>query len=197
MKNVKESLDFVKRFLPVVKSYVVRNIRDIKPEFPLVLKIVSSKHVHKTEVKGVQIVKSQNELEKAFKSLKKKSSEILVQDFVDGSELIIGIKQDSSFGHVVMFGIGGVFVELLKDVSFRVCPVSEKDVESMINDLQAKDLLFGFRDKKPVSLNLLKKIIVKVSKIPEKYPNLKELDINPLIINDKKAFAVDARLELG
>jgi len=197
MKDVKDSLDFVKKFLPVVNGYLVRNLKDIKPDFPLVLKIVSSKQIHKTEVKGVQVVHEQDELEKAFRRLKKKSSEILVQDFVKGTELIIGLKKDASFGHVVMFGVGGVFVELLKDVSFRVCPVSEKDVDSMINDLRAKELLFGFRDKKPVNLSLLKKIIIRVSKIPEKYPGLKELDINPLIINNKKAFVVDARLELG
>ena len=107
---------------------------------------------------------------------------ILVQEFIKGIELIIGIKKDSSFGHALMFGVGGVMVELLKDVSFRICPITHKDAEEMINDLKAKDLLTGFRDSKPVNLNLLKKCLIKASEIPKKFPNIKELDINPLLM---------------
>ncbi|MBW2969278.1 acetate--CoA ligase family protein, partial [Candidatus Woesearchaeota archaeon] len=147
---------------------------------------------------GVRIVSNQEELEKEFKDLKKikGTKSFLVQEFVKGTELIIGLKKDNSFGHALMFGIGGVMVELLKDVSFRICPINKNDAQEMIDELKAKDLLKGFRGSKEVNLNLLKNILVKVSEIPLKNSNIKELDINPLIINDKKAFVVDARLEL-
>lgn len=198
MKNIEDSLKFVQKFLPVVKSQTVKKIDDINLKFPLVLKIISSKFTHKTEVNGVRIVSNQEELEKEFKDLRKikGTKSFLVQEFVKGTELIIGLKKDNSFGHALMFGIGGVMVELLKDVSFRICPINKNDAQEMIDELKAKDLLKGFRGSKEVNLNLLKNILVKVSEIPLKNSNIKELDINPLIINDKKAFVVDARLEL-
>ncbi|MBN1644975.1 acetate--CoA ligase family protein [Candidatus Woesearchaeota archaeon] len=198
MKTVDESLQFISKYLPVAESYTVKSIDQIKPEFPLVLKIVSSKFIHKTEVKGIRIVNNQEGLVKNFNELKKikGTKAILVQEFVKGTELIIGIKKDSSFGHAIMFGIGGVMVELLKDVSFRICPINDKDAESMINELKSKELLTGFRGQAPVNLKLLKKILVKASNIPVKNKNITELDINPLIINERQALAVDARLEL-
>ncbi len=198
MKTVEDSLNFIEKFLPVPQRQVIKNVKDVNLKLPLVLKIISSKFSHKTEVKGVRIVNSEEELEKNFDELMKikGTKAVLVQEFVKGIELIIGIKKDPSFGHAIMFGVGGVMVELLKDVSFRICPITNKDAEEMIDDLKAKDLLTGFRGSKSVNLNLLKRILVKVSNIPLKNKNIKELDINPLIINDKHAFVVDARLEL-
>lgn len=198
MKTIEDSLKFVEKFLPVAKSQTVKHAEDIKIKFPLVLKIISKKFIHKTEVKGVRIVNNQEELEKEFKDLKKikATKAILVQEFVRGTELIIGLKQDQAFGYAIMFGIGGVMVELLKDVCFRICPITSDDAEEMINDLKAKDLLQGFRGSKPVNIKLLKRILVKTSNIPLTNKNIKELDINPLIINNKEAKVVDARLEL-
>lgn len=198
MRTIEDSLEFVGRFVPVAKSYIARRLDEVKPEFPLVLKIVSQRFVHKTEVMGVRIVNNQEELGKNFDELKriKGVNAVLVQEFVKGTELIVGLKQDASFGHAIMFGVGGIMAELLKDVSFRICPITDKDAQSMIDDLKAKDLLTGFRGQKPVNLRLLKRILIRISEIPGKYPDLKELDINPLVINDKDALVVDARLEL-
>lgn len=198
MKSVEESLKFVEKFLPVSKRQVVKQVKDVEIKVPLVLKIISHKFTHKTEVKGVRIIKNQQELEKNFNELIKikGTQAVLVQEFVEGTELIIGIKKDPSFGHALMFGVGGVMVELLKDVSFRICPITDKDAESMINDLKAKDLLTGFRGSKPVNLRAVKRALIAVSQIPQKHKNIKELDINPLIVNEKHALVVDARLEL-
>ncbi|MBD3361777.1 acetyl-CoA synthetase [Candidatus Woesearchaeota archaeon] len=199
MKNLEESLKIVGNFLPVVDHQVVKHIEDVKQDFPMVLKIVSDKISHKTDVNGVRIVKDEKELKKEFASMMKIKNvkAILAQKFVEGTEVIIGLKKDAAFGHALMFGIGGVMVELLKDVSFRICPISKKDAEEMINELKAKKLLIGFRGKEPVNLSLLKKCLVQASEIPKKYPYLKELDINPLIINEKKALVVDARMDFS
>ena len=101
----------------------------------------------------------------------------------------------STFSHILLFGLGGIYVEILKDISMRACPITIRDAESMINDLKAKDILYGARGNK-MNINLLKKLLVKASKIPIKYPNLQELDINPLIMNEKEAIVVDARMVL-
>lgn len=201
--TVDESLNFVGKYLQTARNYLVTDFSQIKQSFPLVLKIVSPDAVHKTEFKGVRVVKDAESLTREFNDLiavaKKKRLKIkgiLVQEFIAGKEVIIGIKKDSSFGHVIMFGLGGIMVELLKDVSFRVCPINESDADSMINDLKGKGLLTGFRGEPAVNLGLLKKILVKASYIPVKNANISELDINPLIINEKDAVVVDSRIVL-
>lgn len=201
--NVNESLAFVGKYLQTARSYLVTDVSQIKPKFPLVLKLVSPDAVHKTEFRGVRIIKDISSLITEFndiiavaKKKRLKVNGILVQEFVQGKEVIIGIKKDSSFGHIIMLGLGGIMVELLKDVSFRVCPITESDADAMINDLKGKGLLTGFRGEPAVNLNLLRKILVKASYIPVKNTNISELDINPLIINEKDAFVVDSRIIL-
>jgi acyl-CoA synthetase (NDP forming) len=119
---------------------------------------------------------------------------ILVQEKLHGQELIFGIKLDPVFGHALMLGIGGVFVEILKDVSFRICPITERDVNSMIEDLKSRKILSGVRGEKPINMKLLRQILVKLSKIPLKDKNIEELDINPFIIDNKKGKVADARI---
>lgn len=192
--------------LPVAKSMLAKKEEDAakfakKIKYPVVLKIISPQALHKTEVSGVRIVKNEAELKQEFNSLlslakkrKLRLEGVLVQEFIKGRELIIGIKKDATFGHIILFGIGGIFVEVLNDVSFRVCPITANDAGQMIDELKAKALLFGIRKQKPVNLKLLKEILVKVSKLPEKYPKITELDINPFIINDKTGKVADARV---
>ena len=194
--------------LPVAKSMLAKKAEDAagfaqKTKYPVVLKIISPQALHKTEVSGVKIVRNEAELKSEFNSLlslaKKKKFKlegILAQEFVKGAELIIGIKKDATFGHVLLFGIGGIFVEVLKDVSFRVCPITTNDAEQMIGELKAKALLFGIRGQKPVNLKLLKEVLVKASKLPERYPKITELDINPFMLNDKIGKIADARIIL-
>jgi len=194
------------KYLPIADSILAKKAEEAKKfakkaKYPVILKLISPQALHKTEVEGIRKADSEEELEKEFNDLisiaKKKRLKlegVLVQEFVKGTETIIGLKKDPAFGHVVVFGIGGVFVELLKDVSFRICPITDKDAESMIEELKAKKLLFGFRGAKPANIKALKNAIVAVSKIPEKHPEIEELDINPFMIDDKKGTVVDARI---
>jgi len=197
---------FLSRHAPVAKSVLTKNtIQAIaasnKLKMPLVLKLISPKVLHKTEIGGIRIVNNLEELRKEYADLYKTSKKkkiplkgILAQEFVSGQEVIIGIKNDPTFGHVLVFGAGGKYTELLKDVSFRVCPITEKDAQEMINELKMKELLYGFRGAKPVNLKLLKRVMVKVSRIPLRNRKIQEMDINPFIINNKIGKVVDARV---
>src|SRR3989344_4097014 len=192
--------------IPIAKSILTKDIKKAEKsikKYPIVLKIISPKAVHKTDVNAVRIVHKKEDFEREFKDLiimaKKKRiplNGILVQEYIKGREVIIGIKNDPSFGHAIMFGLGGTMVEVLKDVTFRICPIEESDAENMIQELKTKQILYGVRGEKAVNINLLKRILVQASLIPKKHKNIEELDINPLIINAKEAKAVDVRVSV-
>ncbi len=200
----KKAEDYLKKYLPIAKSELTKSADEalkFAKKYPVVLKIISKDALHKTEVGGVRIVNSKQELVAEYQNLqavtkkhKLKLDGIFAQEFIKGKELIIGIKKDAAFGHAIMFGIGGVMVEMLKDVQFRVCPITEKDADDMINSLKLSKMLTGFRNEKPVNLKQLKDILIKASKLPIQNPKIEELDINPLIINSKEAKVVDARI---
>ncbi len=195
----------VRKYLPVAKHVLVKTLKEAeqaarKVKFPLVLKIISKKALHKTEVNGVRVVKNKGDLEEEFMSLmkivKKKRlplEGVLVQEFVNGESIILGLKKDPVFGHVLAFGIGGVYAELLHDVAFRVCPITSKDAEKMVDELRMHKLLEGYRGTK-VNKKVLVKAMVKVSMMPKKFPEIKEMDINPFVINGKEGKVVDARM---
>jgi len=186
--------------LPIAKAKLAKKAEDalkFSNKFPIVLKIVSEKALHKTEINGISIVKGKEELAEEYARLQKlnakfKGKGILVQEFVKGKEIIIGVKDDETFGKVIMLGIGGVFVELLKDVVFRICPITEEDAQEMIEELKGKKILFGFRGEKGVNLKILKKVLVRVSELALKQ-KIKELDINPFILNEREGKVVDFR----
>jgi len=189
--------------LPLAKSFLIKNAKELTKirKFPLVMKMISLQAIHKTDIGGIKIVNNLHEAQETFsnfmkiaKSKKMKLTGILIQEYVKGGEFIIGIKKDPTFSHVIMFGAGGIFVESLKDVTFRVCPISEKDADSMIEDLKSKWLIIGTRGQRPINTKLLKQILVKVSKLPQKYRKIEELDINPLIANHEEVKVVDVRL---
>jgi acyl-CoA synthetase (NDP forming) len=197
---------FLKKFVPVAKNKLCRTNKEVeegarKVGFPLVLKLISKDALHKSDIGGVRIVNYRLDLEKELRELtniikkhKIKAEGILVQEFVEGESVLIGLKQDKSFGHAIVLGIGGIYTEYLKDVSFRVCPVTKKDVNEMIDELKMKSLLFGVRGRKSVNLDLLKDVVVKVSRIPLKHKEIKELDINPFVIDHQIGKVVDARM---
>ncbi len=168
-----------------------------KVGFPLVMKIVSEKHSHKTDVGGVAVgLKSPEEVAKAYSRLGKLSKEVLLQEQTSGTEVIIGVKRDRVFGPTIMFGMGGVFVEIYKDVSFRLCPVDKKAALGMIEETKASKILKGFRGKPAADIGKLAELIVKVSGLAVAEKGLVELDINPVMAGDN-AIAVDARVVLG
>ncbi len=187
------------------KNILTKNFNEASKwsSFPCVIKIMSDKFLHKTEINGVKIVHSKFEFEKAYNDLTKiiklkkiKNAKILVQEFVDGDELIIGLKNDSTFGHVVLLGSGGILTELIQDVSIRKCPVDKEEVLKMIDELKFKKILYGYRNKKKANIDSVVDAVVKVSHLPKKYPKINELDINPFIVNSKEGKVCDARIVL-
>jgi succinyl-CoA synthetase beta subunit len=198
--------DILKTFVPVAKSKLVKKYDDAliiakKFKFPVVIKIMSKQALHKTEVGGVKICCNEDGLNQDFhkfldvcKKNKIQLDGVLVQEMLSGVELIMGLNKDPVFGHVIMFGIGGTLVEVLKDVTFRMCPINNDDVESMIQDLRTKEILYGVRGNKGINFKILKKTLVNISKLPVKYPNISELDINPFIINHEYGKVADARI---
>jgi acyl-CoA synthetase (NDP forming) len=178
-----------------------------KMGFPVALKIASPDVIHKSDSGGVKLsLNNAAEVKKAYDEILKKMRKqypeaavhgVSVQKMLrPGTEVIVGTSKDPQFGPVIMFGLGGIFVELLKDVSFRVIPVNRKDAQEMIEEIKGYPLLQGYRGKEPASLSALVDIILKISKWIEGSPWIKELELNPIFAYRDKAVAVDARIVL-
>jgi acyl-CoA synthetase (NDP forming) len=175
--------------------------------FPVALKIASSDVVHKSDAGGVKLgLKTATQVGKAYddimKSIKKafpdaKIEGVSVQTMAKpGVEVIIGMSKDAQFGPVLMFGLGGVLVEILKDVSFRIVPLLKRDAKEMVRDIKGFPLLQGYRGSDPMDVENLENILLKVSDFVEKTPEVKELDLNPIFAYKDGAIAVDARVIL-
>ena len=201
--DLQKSQEIISKYVDVPKSQVIHSLKDLKLKAPLVLKIISPDAIHKTELGGVIIVPRSEEIESSFDELVSNAKKnklplkgILAQEYIEGTQLIIGIKKDPTFNHVILFGLGGIFTEILNDVSIRKCPITLEEAEDMIYELKSKKLFEGFRN---IQLNkeLLKKSLVEISKLPQKHKNIQELDINPYILNSKAGSAVDIRIVLN
>jgi len=175
--------------------------------YPVVLKIISPDIVHKSDIGGVKTgLRNKREVEKTFDQIAlsaieyKKDARIygmgVFQSMPKGVEIIIGATRDDEFGPVVMFGIGGIFVEVLKDVSFRILPIVKADAYEMIEEIKCFPILKGVRGKQSVDIELIVDTLVKVSDMVLNNPKIQELDINPLIAYEKGISAVDARILL-
>ncbi len=168
--------------------------------FPVVMKIVSPDVVHKTDAGGVKLnLMNAVDARKAYRDItetfKYQHIEgVAVQRMAKaGIEAIIGVTRDPSFGPLIMFGLGGVFVEVLRDVSFRILPITEKDAIQMIEDIRGSDILKGYRGQ-AVDLVSLQQLLVKISRLVVENPEIKELDINPLFLYPDGNVTVDARM---
>lgn len=195
-----EAEKFLSKYVQIAENQLVKSVDEIKIKAPLVLKIISPQALHKTEIGGVKIVHSQEDIERAFQELltiakrkRLKLDGIMVQKFIEGTQLIIGIKKDPVFGHIILFGVGGIFTELFEDITIRKCPIDKNDAQEMIDELRARKLFYGFRGKK-LNRELLKKTLIKISEIPKKNKTISELDINPYILTEKQGLVVDARI---
>ncbi len=171
--------------------------------YPVVLKVLSPEVIHKSDQGGVKLnLRKPADVERAFNEISdtfrdKKLVGVTVQRMVTpGLEVIIGVSRDDTFGPVLMFGLGGVFVEVLKDVSFRVLPLTETDIEAMIQEIKGYKMLQGYRGP-AVDIPALKDLISKVSDLIMKYPEIKELDLNPVFLYPEGNIAIDARIILG
>ena len=175
--------------------------------FPVVLKVSSSDVAHKSDAGGVklglanaaQVGRAYTEIVSSIKEKypRAKIQGVSVQKMAPpGVEVIIGMSKDAQFGPVLMFGLGGVLVEVLKDVSFRIVPLIRRDASEMIKEIKGYPILEGYRGMEPADIGALEKLIVKVSEFIEKNPQIKELDLNPIFAYKDKAVAVDARIIL-
>ena len=189
--------------IPTTKYKVINKESELDKiglKYPVALKVCSNKILHKTDVGGVKLnIRDEQELRKIFKEFKKKfPKESLLVDQMEekGVEIIIGLVQDPTFGLSIMCGIGGIYTELYKDVSFRVVPIDRYDAEQMIEEIKGKKLLEGFRNI-PANKQLVIDLILKVSKIGEELiDSIDQMDLNPVFVYDKSLCVVDAKLIL-
>lgn len=167
-----------------------------KITYPVVMKIASPQIYHKTDAGGIRIdVATDEDVQKFFGEIVANakaydpSAEIhgvTVEPMVPiGKEVIIGVRKDPQFGHLLMFGLGGIYVEILKDVTFRVAPIERQEAMNMIGEIKAIQILKGARGEKPVDLNSIADIIEKVSRIVTDFPQISEMEINPLIVSQQ------------
>ncbi len=196
--------------MPVTKISVAENEDEAVEAaegigYPIVLKIVSPQILHKSDAGGVIVgVEDEQGIRDGFNTIidnaKKYKADaeitgILVQEMAPkGTEIIIGSTTDPTFGPTLMFGLGGIFVEILKDVSFRVAPIEKRDAEEMIKEIRAYKILEGVRGNPPVDQETLADILLKTSDMLMDCPEIKELDMNPILAYPDGARIVDARI---
>ncbi len=196
--------------IPVVKGEIADSFEKAatianKIGYPVVLKVISKDIIHKTDAGGVVLdVKNEKELKIGYNQilrsvkLYKPTAEIdgiFVQEMISGGyEVIIGGKADQTFGHVVLFGFGGIFVEIFGDVSFRIVPITKEDAVDMIDEIKAMKILKGYRGRKPADMDALTSLLLKTSKMLQENSQIRELDINPVFALHDKAIAGDARI---
>ncbi|PNX48714.1 MAG: hypothetical protein BV459_01765 [Thermoplasmata archaeon M11B2D] len=189
--------------IPTTRYQLVRKEKDLERlsvRFPVALKVCSSKILHKTDVGGVRLnIRNKDELKKTFQEFRQKfpSEDLLVDQMEEkGVEIIVGLVQDPTFGLSVMCGIGGVFTELYKDVSFRVVPIDAYDAAQMVEELAGKKLLEGFRGMK-ANKKLVVDLVLKVSTLGQELINhVDQMDLNPVFVYEKRICVVDAKLIL-
>ncbi len=210
--NEAEAKSFLEYYnLPVVKTRVGQTEDEAvslasQIGYPVVLKILSPQIVHKTDAGGVALdLNDENEVRSAFNRIVKSAKEydptaeilgVTVQQMVkkQGYEVILGAKADPVFGPVILFGMGGVGVELFKDFAIGLPPLNQTLARRMMEETKVYQLLKGYRNVPPANIPLLEEILVRFSQMLVDYPQLKEVDINPLFVNEKDAVALDARI---
>ena len=199
-----EVKDLLKAYSIQTTNYKLVNkegdLKNLGLKFPVALKVCSSKILHKTDVGGVKLnIKNMDELKKLFKEFKKKfpSENLLVDQMEEkGVEIIIGLVQDPTFGLSIMCGIGGIFTELYKDVTFRIVPIDKYDAKQMVEEIKGKKLLEGFRNI-PANKELVVHLLLKVSKIGQELEeHIDQMDLNPVFVYGDDLCVVDAKLIL-
>jgi acyl-CoA synthetase (NDP forming) len=176
--------------------------------YPIVLKIVSPQITHKSDVGGVALgLPSKDDVGAAFERIIASAKQHVPDATIDGvavqrmekpgTEVIVGVTKDPQFGPVLMFGLGGVLVEVLKDVAFRIIPIEDRDARQMIEEIKGYPLLQGYRGSDPADIGKLRELLLKVSVFVESHPEVAELDLNPVFAYKDGAIAVDARIVLA
>ena len=185
--------------IKVPRGVLIKSIKDLEGlslQYPLVAKVASEEILHKTDVGGVVLgIDSEEKLRSSVEKLIKKfNSPVLVEEMLKGEiEAIVGVLNDPSFGHAIMFGLGGIFTEVFKDVTFRVIPINRKDAEMMLGDIRGRKILEGYRGK-VIDREALIDLLLKVSKVVEDNPEIEGMDLNPVLLMEKGYAVLDAKI---
>lgn len=207
-----EAFSFLeKEGFPVLKSILTKDENDaVKVAsdmgFPVALKIASPDIIHKTEIGGIRVpLNDEGEVKEAFRDLvqtftssnpEKRLDGVIVQRLGSGLELIVGTLKDDQFGPVVMFGLGGIFVEAINDVSFRLIPIEASDAKDMIEELEGCRILTSPR-RETINLAIIENFLLKISRFIEKHREVQEMDLNPVFISSLGIEICDARIKIG
>jgi acetyl-CoA synthetase (ADP-forming) len=168
--------------------------------YPVVLKVHAQKIFHKSEVGGVKVnIKNDEELYSAWdgitRNIQGKNIEgLLVQEMVSGNEMAVGMKRDEQFGPVLMFGLGGIFIEVIQDVSLRIAPIGKKEALEMVREIRGYKILEGYRGKDPVNIDEIADIMVNISNLSVNEEQISSIDFNPVIANKKGVWIADLRI---
>jgi acyl-CoA synthetase (NDP forming) len=178
--------------------------------YPVAVKIASPDILHKSDIGGIVLnIEGEADLKAAYERVTNAAQErlpeaelwgVTVQAMTPkGREVIVGVNRDPQFGPLLMFGLGGVYVEVMKDVTFRLCPVSEKEARAMVGEIRAFGLLRGARGQAPADIDAIVDVLVRTSALAVDFPDILEMDINPLIVMDRGngALAADIRIGIG
>jgi acyl-CoA synthetase (NDP forming) len=201
----KEVLKLLRKYnlvYPKTLIFSESKLESIKLKFPVALKVDSSQIIHKSDFGVVHIgIKDLFELNRHLKTLSTLMKmhnitkySFIVQEMVKGQELIIGMNRDEVFDTVIVFGLGGVFTEIIKDVSMRVAPLTKKDCYDMIDEIKGKKIFEGYRNIKPIKKERLVEVLMNLSKLAMNEKHIKEIDFNPVMFNEKHITVVDARM---
>jgi len=198
--------------IPVPDFKLIKNEEEISKireaiGYPIVMKIVSPDIIHKTDAGGVKLnIKDETEARLAYQEIISRAkkynkgariSGVIVYPMIpQGTEIIIGMMKDPHFGPVAMFGLGGIFVEILKDISFRIIPTEERDAREMITEIKGYEILKGARGNPPRDIQAIEEVLMKISKLTMENPEINEIDLNPIFVFEKGLQVVDARMIL-
>lgn len=192
--------------IPIAKWGLVNNSGEAlkaarKIGFPVVVKVDAESIVHKSDVGGIALNLGEKEVESAVKDMEGKFTaekpRFFVQEFLSGGkELIIGAKAEKDLGHLILFGIGGIYVEILKDVAFGITPITALEAKEMLSTIKSYPLLSGFRGEKGVDQERLVEILQRVSQLVTELPMIQEIDLNPIIAYEDRVVVVDARIRI-
>lgn len=173
--------------------------------YPVMMKVDSRDVQHKSDIGAVTDAHDAEEVRKRYDHIRQNVTAhnpeadiegVLIEEKVSGKELIVGVNTDPDFGKVIMFGLGGIFVEVLHDVHFRAIPITEADAQDLIDQMATRELLDGVRGEPPVDKAGIVDVLLHVSQLIEEHPEITELDINPLFVNEDGAVAADALIEV-
>lgn len=175
--------------------------------YPIAMKVMSPEVIHKSDAGGVKLgLASRDEVERAYDDILCSVAKVHPSARIEGvsvqrmapagREIIIGMSKDPELGPLLMFGLGGVMVEVMKDVSFRLVPLTPADAAEMIRETRGYALLKGFRGSEPVDVHFLEELLLQVSEVVQQHPEIKELDLNPVVVYSTEGLVVDARIIL-